>query len=53
MQGSAVDPLFMAYLVVVAVLLPLLLLGVGLMWLLNSRHTADRAAALYKRVIEP
>jgi hypothetical protein len=58
MQGSAVDlsesPLFVAYLVIVALLLPLLLLGGGLIWLLNWRHTADRGirtAAVFKRFI--
>jgi hypothetical protein len=57
MPGAAVgfseSPIFAAYLVVVALLLTILLLGVGLMWLLNWRHMADRAAALFKRVIEP
>lgn len=57
MQGPAVglsqSPVFAAYLVVVALLLTILLIGVGLVWLLNYRHMADRAAAVFKRVMEP
>lgn len=56
MQGPAVglseSPVFAAYLVVVALLLTILLLGVGLVSLLNYRHMADRAAAVFKRVME-
>lgn len=49
----SLPPVFVFCLVVVAVLLTILLLGVGLMWLLNWRHMAERAAVVFKRVIEP
>jgi len=37
----------------VALLLTILPLGAGLMWLLSYRHKADRAAAVFERVLEP